>query len=150
MDVHVPLPITEQLRRKGVDVLTAQEDGSNELEDDDLLERVGKLGRVLFTQDIRFKALAENWQRIGRSFAGLVYGHQNHGIGPYVRDLELIAKATDPSDWETKLNICPTNQNFFSSAATLSSNNCCHSGARRQSLSSWAPPTLRSCWAVGA
>ena len=42
MDVHVPIPITFQLRMKGVDVLTAQEDGATEL-------------------DIRFKALAEQW-----------------------------------------------------------------------------------------
>ncbi len=76
MDVHVPLPITEQLRRRGVDVLTTQEDGSDEMEDDDLLAHAGDLGRIVFTQDIRFKAMAEDWQRQGRSFAGLIFGHQ--------------------------------------------------------------------------
>jgi hypothetical protein len=30
----------------------------------------------------------------------LAFGHQLHGSpGQYVRDLELIAKATEPSDW---------------------------------------------------
>ena len=106
LDVHVPLAIAGQLRRNGVDVLTAQEDNTTELPDDDLLARSSELGRLLFTQDIRFKALAEKWQREARPFAGLVFGHQLHGsIGQYVRDLELISKATDLRDW---INTAPT------------------------------------------
>ncbi len=62
MDVHVPQAITDQLRRRGIDVLTAIEDGADELPDDELLERVRLLERVLFTQDIRFKAMAQSWQ----------------------------------------------------------------------------------------
>jgi Domain of unknown function (DUF5615) len=61
MDVHVPQAITEQLRRRGIDVLTAFDDGSQELSDDRLLVRVTQLNRVLFTQDIRFRVLAETW-----------------------------------------------------------------------------------------
>ncbi len=37
MDVHVPQAITEQLRRRGVDVLTAFDDRTIELPDDQLL-----------------------------------------------------------------------------------------------------------------
>jgi hypothetical protein len=100
LDVHVPAAIAAQLRARGVDVLTSQDDGTTELADPDLLARSTALGRLLFTQDIRFKALAEDWQRAGRNFAGLVFGHQLHGsIGQYVRDLELIAKITGPGDW---------------------------------------------------
>jgi predicted nuclease of predicted toxin-antitoxin system len=54
MDVHVPQAITDQLRRRGVNVITAIEDGSAELPDNELLERTSTLGRVIFTQDIRF------------------------------------------------------------------------------------------------
>src|SRR5258708_14052944 len=75
MDVHVHAAVTEQLRRRGVDVVTAQDDGAIHLPDDQLLERSMTLGRVLFTHDIRFKVLAENWQRQGKPFAGLVWGH---------------------------------------------------------------------------
>ena len=39
MDVHVPSAITIALRVRGVDVLTAQEDNSQELEDAALLDR---------------------------------------------------------------------------------------------------------------
>ena len=108
MDVHVPQAVTEQLRRRGVDVLTAIEDASAELRDDELLERARLLGRVLFTQDIRFKALAEDWQRQGRPFAGLIFGHQLGGtIGQFVKDLELIALASESEDWQNIVEYLP-------------------------------------------
>jgi hypothetical protein len=100
MDVHVHLAVTEQLRRRGIDVLTAQEDGSTLLTDAELLARSTSLGRVLVTYDIRFKALAEDWQRQGTLFAGLVWGHPMRlTIGQIVLDLELISKTTEPADW---------------------------------------------------
>jgi hypothetical protein len=108
LDVHVPSAISMELRRRGADVLTAREDDTAELTDQALLERANSLGRVIFTQDIRFKALAESWQREGRTFAGLIFGHQLHGsIGQYVRDLELVAKATDPADWVGQVEQLP-------------------------------------------
>jgi hypothetical protein len=51
MDVHAPLAITQGVRQRGVDVITAQEDGSGRLEDALLLDRATQLERVLFTQD---------------------------------------------------------------------------------------------------
>jgi hypothetical protein len=100
MDVHVPQAITDQLRRRGVEVVTAIEDGFAELSDEQLLEQAYALGRLLFTQDIRFKALAEEWQRQGRPFAGLLFGHQLRGtIGQYVKDMQLIAEASEPEEW---------------------------------------------------
>lgn len=100
MDVHVPQAITDQLRRHGVDVLTAIEDRSDEISDGELLERARLMGRLTFTHDIRFKALAEDWQRTHRPFAGLVFGHPMAGtIGDFVRDLLLIAEASEPDEW---------------------------------------------------
>lgn len=100
LDVHVPHAIADQLRRRGVDVVTAIEDSCDSLPDDQLLERARTLGRVLFTQDIRFRALAEDWQRQGRPFAGLLFGHQLRAtLGRYVRDLELVAQASEPDEW---------------------------------------------------
>src|SRR5712691_10284878 len=108
MDVHVPQAITDQLRRRSTDVLSAIEDGWSERDDEDLLEHAHELGRVVFTQDIRFKALAEDWQRRGRPFGGLVFGHQLGGtIGQFVKDLELIAKASEPDDWVNAIEHLP-------------------------------------------
>jgi hypothetical protein len=108
MDVHVPRPITDQLRRRGVNVLTAIEDRAEELSDDVILQRAFELGRVVFTQDIRFKVLAEKWQRQERPFAGLLFGHQLHGaLGQYVKDLELIAQASEPDEWRNTVGHLP-------------------------------------------
>jgi Domain of unknown function (DUF5615) len=108
MDVHIPQSITIQLRRRGIDVLTAQEDGTIELPDDQLLDRSTAVGRVLFTQDIRFRALAQDWQREGKPFGGLIFGHQLGGtIGQFVKDLEFIAQASDPEDWQNMVEYIP-------------------------------------------
>lgn len=99
-DVHVDRAIAAQLRLRQVAVLTAQEDGSDRLSDEVLLERASSLGFPVFTHDIRFNAMAENWQRQTRAFFGLIYAHPMQvPIGRCVRDLEIIAKATDPSGW---------------------------------------------------
>jgi hypothetical protein len=39
MDVHIRQAVTDGLRRRGVDVLTAQEDNAARLSDDELLDR---------------------------------------------------------------------------------------------------------------
>ena len=54
LDVHVPAAIAAELRRRGVDVLTSQEDNTTELEDDDLLVRASSLWRLLFIGSIMF------------------------------------------------------------------------------------------------
>jgi hypothetical protein len=66
MDVHVPRAITEQLRLRDVDVITAQEDRSDELTDEQLLLRAGEMRRLLFTHDIRFYSLAARGPEVFR------------------------------------------------------------------------------------
>ncbi len=99
MDQHVPRAITVGLRVHEVDVLTAYEDGASELEDPELLDRAGELGRVLFTQDDDLLAEAARRQREGIPFLGVIYAHQLRvPIGTCIRDLEIIAKAGEPED----------------------------------------------------
>ena len=99
-DVHVDGAIAGQLRQRQVDVLTAQEAGAQRFSDELLLEHARQLARPLVTHDIRFHAMAEEWQSQGRPFCGMIFGHPLQvSIGQCVRDLEIIAKATDPEDW---------------------------------------------------
>ena len=108
MDVHVPQAITNQLRRRGIDVLTAFDDETQELPDSELLARATQLNRVLFTQDIRFRVLAETWQIEGKPFSGLIFGHQLGGtIGQFVKDLEFIARASEPDEWINTVEYIP-------------------------------------------
>ena len=100
MDVHVRRAVTKGLRLRGVDVLTAQEDGTDEWHDPDLLDRAEGLGRILFTQDDDLLREAKRRQKTGETFAGVVYVHQlDATIGQCVNDLEVIAKASQPEEW---------------------------------------------------
>src|ERR1041385_8481682 len=107
-DVHVPGPVILQLRLRDVDILAATEEETNRLPDDELLEISTSLKRVMVTQDIRFRVLAEGWQRTERFFAGLVFAHQRYvSFGQMIHDLELIAKATDGEFWRNRVEQLP-------------------------------------------
>jgi predicted nuclease of predicted toxin-antitoxin system len=51
MDENVHGVITRGIRKRGVDVLTVQEDGYGGRDDPDVVDRATSLGRVLFSQD---------------------------------------------------------------------------------------------------
>ena len=68
--------MTLGLRLRGVDVLTAYEDGTSELADVALLDRAGELGRVLFARDDDLLAEAAQRQREGIPFRGIIDAHQ--------------------------------------------------------------------------
>ena len=94
-DQHVPAAIARGVRRMGISVLTALEDRHPDAADEELLARATQLGRAIVTCDDDFLVLADSWLTAGRSFAEVVYGHQLQlTIGPTIRDLELVAKAS--------------------------------------------------------
>ena len=108
MDVHVPAVITRTLLARGVDVLTAQADGTVRLNDAAMLDRAGRLERVLFTRDDDFLAEAASRQRDGASFPGVIYAHQLRvTIGQCVQDLELIGKCCDSADLANRVEHLP-------------------------------------------
>ncbi len=108
MDHQVRLAIASGLRRRGVDVLTAHEDGAAEFDDERLLTRVTELDRVIFTHDDDFLAIADQWQRAGRPFSGVVYAHQQSTtVGKAIEDLELIAKTSQPDDMRNAVQYIP-------------------------------------------
>ena len=108
VDVHVRRAITEGLRLRRVDVLTAQEDGAREFDDPDLLDRATALGRVLFTQDDDLLREAKRRQQTGKTFTGIIYAHQlNITIGQCITDLELLAQASEPAEWSNRTEYLP-------------------------------------------
>ena len=72
MDVHVHRAITNGLRMRGVDVLTAQEDNHRTADAAALLERATQLNRVLFSQDDDLLVEAHRRQETGAPFAGVI------------------------------------------------------------------------------
>lgn len=108
MDHHVPAAVTEGLRRRGIDVLTAAEDFANLYEDADLLARATSLGRVLYSQDKDLLRITTEWQRIRREFAGLAYGHQMEvSIGQAIEDLEIIVRASSDDEMKNRVEFLP-------------------------------------------
>ena len=108
MDHHVPKAITVGLRLREVDVITAYEDKSNELDDPLLLDRAKDLERVLFSQDDDLLAEATKRQREGVIFRGVIYAHQLRvSIGTCIRDLEIIAKAGESEDFINRVEFLP-------------------------------------------
>jgi len=108
MDVHVHRAITTALRLREADVLTAQEDGSDELEDPDLLDHATSLTRVLFTQDADLLREATRRQRTGAEFSGVIYAYQlGVSIGQCVSDLKLIALAGEREEFVNLVQYLP-------------------------------------------
>ena len=108
MDVNVRQAVTDGLRLRGVEVLTAQEDGSRELQDDALLDRATALGYVLFTQDNDLLREAAQRQERGETFAGVIYAHQlKVTVGQCAQDLEILALVGSPEDFANRVEYLP-------------------------------------------
>jgi len=109
MDEQVPYAITESLRMRGIDVLTAQEDQRRHTDDDILIDRASALGRLLFSADPDMLRHATWRQRLGSAFSGIIHASfAEVSIGQCVRDLELICAvgtAEEFSDRVTYLHL---------------------------------------------
>lgn len=107
-DVHIPRSITNGLRLRGVDVLTAQEDGTITLTDPQLLDRATELGRILYSQDDDLLVEAHYRLQNNIKFSGVIYSHQlSSPIGRCVEDLEIIAKSLMLEDIENRIEFIP-------------------------------------------
>jgi Domain of unknown function (DUF5615) len=108
MDVPVKAAITRGLRRREIDVVTAQEDGCTHLDDVALLDRATALQRVLFSRDDDLLAISRERQTMGVFFAGLVYGHQLAAtVGKYVLDLEVVCQVLGPEEMANRIEYLP-------------------------------------------
>jgi len=108
MDHHVPKAITVGLRLREVDVITAYEDHTDQLDDYQLLQRAHELNRALFTQDDDLLEEAAKSQREGMPFSGVIYGHQlRMTISACIHDLEIIAKGGESQDLENQVIFLP-------------------------------------------
>jgi hypothetical protein len=109
MDQHIRSEITDGLRQRGIDVLTAFEDSRSEAEDDELLERATELNRVFVTQDQDLLRIIAEWQQTGREFAGIAFAiQQDIDIGGTIEYLELIAHVMSAIEMQNRVEYIPT------------------------------------------
>jgi len=108
MDHHVPRAITNVSRLRGVDVLPAHENRASELQHPALLDRAAEFGRVLFTQDDGLLTEAARRQRRDQPSCGMIHAHQVRVlVGDCMCDLELVAKADEPSEMTVQTLFLP-------------------------------------------
>lgn len=108
MDVHVPAAVTLGLRRRGLDILTSQDDETRTFDDDALLARATELGRALLSQDADLLRLAQERQAAGVPFSGVIFAHQQGvSIGQLVEDLHLLATCCEADELADKVTYLP-------------------------------------------
>jgi hypothetical protein len=108
MDHHVPRPVTKGLRDRGVDVLTALDDGTARLDDEMLLVRATELGRLLVTHDKGFLKIAASWQDSGRDFAGIVFAFQDLTESRQeIEYMELVAHTMTADEMRNRVEYIP-------------------------------------------
>ena len=106
-DHNVNRAITQGLRIRDVDILTAFEDRAHRLSDPELLDRATELERVLFSSDEDLIAEAHRRQRANEHFAGVIFAPQSCPIGAVIEDLEILAAAGDLEDFAGSLLFLP-------------------------------------------
>ena len=100
--------IVAGLRLRGVDLITAFEDGRAEESDPNLLDRATELGRLLVTHDKGFMAEAARRHRNGEWFYGIIYAPQRRGmIGRYIEDIAIISALGEPEEFVYAVNALP-------------------------------------------
>ncbi|HAX77752.1 MAG TPA: hypothetical protein DCY88_18420 [Cyanobacteria bacterium UBA11372] len=108
MDEHVHSAITVGLRLRDVDVLTVQEDERAGTPDPILLDRAMELGRVMFSQDQDFLVEAKRRQIESINFAVVIFARRTRvTIGNCIRDLEIIAKLSEPEECANRVQYLP-------------------------------------------
>ena len=108
MDENVEGQIVHGLRIRGIDVLTAEEDGYRQTPDPRVLDRATALGRITFSRDDDFLREATRRQRAGESFGGVIYAHKLYvSLGECIADLEYLAFVGDMADFTDRVYFLP-------------------------------------------
>lgn len=107
MDEHVPGLISAALRQRGVDVVTAQDDSHDGSPDDILLGRATSLGRCLVSIDKDYFTVVARRQVAQVQFAGVISLPSAMTHRAAIDDLEMLAKCSEPAEWEGKITRLP-------------------------------------------
>jgi predicted nuclease of predicted toxin-antitoxin system len=97
LDENVQVTIADQLRRRGIEVVTTRDLDALGDSDENHLARASEMGYVLCTHDTDFVRLAAQ----GIPHKGIVFGRLgDHSIGDWVKHLALIHGVLAPEEME--------------------------------------------------
>jgi predicted nuclease of predicted toxin-antitoxin system len=106
-DECVDARIVAGLRRRGVDVLTAGEQGLLSASDAQQIERATALGRALVTADQDFLVIVREMHARGMPFPGVFFIQEGTLIGEAVRNIADAAEILEPADMVSWLEWIP-------------------------------------------
>lgn len=94
-DEHIPYPVIEGLKRRGLDAISVQEIGLSSEEDIKILDKARNDGRIIYTQDADFLRLHQT----GHNHGGIIYHHPlAYSIGETIRKVMLLCEITLPEE----------------------------------------------------
>src|SRR5450755_2403111 len=100
-DENFPLPVVEELRRLGHDVLTAQEDGRQSMPDPDILARAHALGRAVLTHNRRHFELLH---RQGADHSGILSATRDDDSSALSARIDAALASRSPGRWCLRVN----------------------------------------------
>src|SRR5436853_5321987 len=103
-DEDFPLPVVEELRRLGHDVVTAQEDGRTATPDPDILARAHMLGRAVLTFNRRH---FERLHRQGAAHSGILSATHDSDFPALAARIHAALAGRSPGRWCLRVNRPP-------------------------------------------
>ncbi|MFW0860320.1 MAG: DUF5615 family PIN-like protein [Dehalococcoidia bacterium] len=99
-DEHVPYPIVEGLRRRGIDIVTVQEIGLASTRDEIIMARAREEGRIIYTRDADFL----RHSRGGHKHSGIFYHHPlTYSIGEAIQKVALACEVLSAEEMENQV-----------------------------------------------
>src|SRR4051812_8337820 len=89
-DENFPMPVVEELRRLGHDVLTAQDDNQQSTPDPDILARAHALGRPVLTHNRRH---FERLHRQGADHSGVLSATRDNDTFALAARIDAVARS---------------------------------------------------------
>ena len=103
-DEDFALPVVEDLRRMGHDVVTAQEDGRTSTPDADILARAHALGRAVLTYNRRH---FERLHRQGQEHGGILSAKRDRNFLALAVRIDVALTSLSPGRWSVRVNRPP-------------------------------------------
>ena len=94
-DEHIPYAVTDELKRRGLDVLTCQEIGLRSEADEAILATARELRRTVYTRDDDYLRL----HAVGVLHEGILYHHQSkYSIGNAVEAVAIACSVLNQDE----------------------------------------------------
>ena len=91
-DEHIPYPVVKGLRRRGLEVVTVQEEGLSSADDEEIMEYALNKGLCIYTRDTDFL----KHHKTGKKHAGIIYHHPlAYSVGEAIRKILVLNEVAE-------------------------------------------------------